>query len=249
MATVNRSNCCAPLLRCRSREFRRTAASSLTVRPKRDRTIYVRAFNPTGADLPAAISGPWQVSNNEGAEGMIVWRRDGAELGYIGADRGVKAVPVSMARAFESGRPRTLFTLPDANERPELGPLGSIARDGQRVVVSIPLTTQRRQMTVFDRQGNVLSKVGEPCSCMTRRWHSHRTAREWRRKGPIRGRATWTPGRSMSPRAKARPSRMMLRSSGHPSGLRTAGTWPTLSRRLRDCGVYRKPGIDRAARS
>jgi len=125
--------------------------------------IFVRAFNPTEAALPAAAAGPWQVSNNEGGVGLIYWRQDGTELYYMGADRGVKAVSVSAAAAFEFGKPRTLFKLPNAvpvTGTP--GALGNIARDGQRVVFAVPPAPVLRQITVFDRQGKVLSTVGEP---------------------------------------------------------------------------------------
>jgi Tol biopolymer transport system component len=125
--------------------------------------IFVRAFNPSGATLPAAASGQWQVSNSEGGLGLIFWKQDGGELYYMGADRGVKTVSVSTAPAFEFGKPRTLFKLPDAipvGGTP--GGLGNIARDGQRVVFAVPPGPRLQTITVLDRQGKVVRTVGAP---------------------------------------------------------------------------------------
>ena len=125
--------------------------------------IFVRPFNVTGAALPAAAAGPWEVSNNEGGLGLIFFRQDGKELYYMGADRGVKSVSVSTAPAFEFGKPRNLFNLPDAipvTGTP--GGLGNISRDGQRVVFVVPQAPRLQTITVLDRQGKVVRTVGEP---------------------------------------------------------------------------------------
>ena len=39
---------------------------------------------------------------------------------------------------------------------------GSVSRDGQRVVFAVPPMPTLQQITVLDRQGRVLHKVGEP---------------------------------------------------------------------------------------
>ena len=52
--------------------------------------IYVRPFDPSGAGA-APAAGPWQISD-QGGNGMVFWRRDGKELYYLAADRGVMAV-------------------------------------------------------------------------------------------------------------------------------------------------------------
>jgi Tol biopolymer transport system component len=125
--------------------------------------VFVRAFNPTGAALSAEASKQWMVSNNEGGLGLVFWKQDATELLYMGADRGVKSVSVSTAPAFEFGKPRTLFNLPDSipvNGTP--GGLGNIARDGQRVVFAIPPAPLTRSITIYDRQGKALRTVGEP---------------------------------------------------------------------------------------
>jgi len=118
--------------------------------------IYVRPFNAPGAAESKA--GPWQISD-QGGIGMTYWRRDGRELYFLAADRGIMAVPVTLSPDFEFGKPRMLYRPPDSM------PLGAgaamISRDGERILVAVP-PPQLRQLTIFDRQGKVVSTVGEP---------------------------------------------------------------------------------------
>ena len=118
--------------------------------------VYVRPFDPTaGAGATRAV-GPWQVSD-QGGRGAAFWRRDGKEMYYVAADQGVMAVEVSTAPTFTFGKPKLLFRLSEAV------PAGtaSLSRDGQRVVIAVPHAPILRQITVFDRQGKVLSKMAE----------------------------------------------------------------------------------------
>ncbi|HWU38620.1 MAG TPA: hypothetical protein VN203_13310, partial [Candidatus Acidoferrum sp.] len=101
---------------------------------------------------------PWKISD-QGGQGMAFWRRDGKELYYLAADRGVMAVSVSTAPAFEFGKPKLLFRPPAAI--PVTPGTASISRDGERVVMAVP-PPQLRQLTIFDRQGKVVKTVGEP---------------------------------------------------------------------------------------
>ncbi|MBI4521472.1 MAG: PD40 domain-containing protein [Gemmatimonadetes bacterium] len=123
--------------------------------------IFVRSVAPAGG----AATGParkWQVST-EGGLGMVFWRRDGKELYYFGADRGVMAVQVDTDQDFEFGPPRLLFKAPDAipvTGTP--GGLANVSRDGERVVFAVPPAPQLRQLTVFDRDGKVVGRVGAP---------------------------------------------------------------------------------------
>ena len=102
---------------------------------------------------------------------MASWRQDGRELYYLGAGRSVMAVEVKTAQSFEFGRPRLLFKAPNAipvvgtpnmmtNRIP--GDFGNASRDGERVVFAVPPPPQLRQITVFDREGNVVSRLGDP---------------------------------------------------------------------------------------
>jgi Tol biopolymer transport system component len=129
--------------------------------------VYVRPFG--GGPAPAVD--PWQVSDQgalfgqvavsgQGGEAPVFWRRDGRELYYLAADRGVMAVEVSTAPTFKFGKPKLLFRLPEAFLVTPWR--ASVSRDGQRIVVAVPRMPMLQQITVFDRQGEVLSKVGEP---------------------------------------------------------------------------------------
>jgi len=121
--------------------------------------VYVRPFHPeAGSATGAAPAGPWKISE-QGGQGMAFWRRDGKELYYLAADRGVMAVSVSTAPAFEFGKPKLLFRPPEAI--PVTPGAASISRDGDRVVIAVP-PPQMRQLTIFDRQGKVVKTVGEP---------------------------------------------------------------------------------------
>jgi Tol biopolymer transport system component len=123
--------------------------------------IFVRAVPGPGASKDAPV-GKWQVST-EGGEGMVWWRRDGQELYYLGPERSVMAVEVRAGQDFEFSKPRLLFKAPasiPATGTP--GAFGSVSRNGERVVFVVPPGQPLRQLTIFDRTGKVIRKVGEP---------------------------------------------------------------------------------------
>ncbi len=73
------------------------------------------------------------------------------------------AVSVSTSPTFEFGKPKLLFKAPDSfpvSGTP--GGLASISRDGQRFALVVPPPPRLRQITVLDRQGKTVRKVGEP---------------------------------------------------------------------------------------
>ena len=106
---------------------------------------------------PAASGGPWQIS--EGAVGTPFWRRDGKELYYLARDRSVMVADVVTAPSFSFTKPRVLFKPQGAV--PEI--VRAISADGERfLVVPPPRGPQLQQLTVFDRTGKVLEKIGEP---------------------------------------------------------------------------------------
>jgi Tol biopolymer transport system component len=122
--------------------------------------VYVRPFDPSAGARATPAAGPWQVSDQSGQGGPAVfWRRDGKEMYYVAADQGVMVVEVSTAPAFKFGKPKLLFRLSEAV--PVTPQSASVSRDGQRVVIAVPHAPTLQQITVFDRQGKVLSKVGE----------------------------------------------------------------------------------------
>ena len=70
-------------------------------------------------------------------------------------------VEVGTAPTFKFGKPKLLFRLSEAIPVPSSF-LARFSDDGQRVVIAVPHAPTLQQITMFDRQGNVLSKVGEP---------------------------------------------------------------------------------------
>lgn len=119
--------------------------------------VYVRPFNPApGAAAPP--DGRWQISQ-EGAPGMAFWRRDGKELYFLGANRAINSVSITTAPDFEFGKPKVLFRPSEAT--PVAPGTASVNRDGDRFVIAVP-PPALRQLTVFDRQGKVVSTVGQP---------------------------------------------------------------------------------------
>ena len=120
--------------------------------------VYVRPFDPAAPPAAPDAAGAVQISD-QGGQGMAFWRRDGKELYYLGADRGVRAVEVGAATTTRFGRPTLLFRPSDAT--PVAPGTASISRDGERIVIAVP-PPQLRQLTVLDRQGKVVSTIGQP---------------------------------------------------------------------------------------
>ena len=123
--------------------------------------VWVRAFDPANPNAPEQ---KWQISD-QGGLGMVWWRRDGRELYYFAPDRGIMAVSVSTVPTLEFGRPKLLFKAPDTipngpNSAP--GNLGSVSRDGERVVFSLPPAPRLQQLTMFDRSGKMIRTIGDP---------------------------------------------------------------------------------------
>src|SRR5262249_62356590 len=75
---------------------------------------YVRPFNTTVAANAAPAKGPSQISD-QGAQGMAVWRKEGKELYYVAADRGLMAVAVSTSADFGIGKPQMTIRSPETN--------------------------------------------------------------------------------------------------------------------------------------
>jgi Tol biopolymer transport system component len=107
---------------------------------------------------PAAKEGPWQISDGS-LFSPGFWRRDGKELYYVARDRSVMVSTVGTTGPFSFTKPKVLFrqqaAVPDR--------LMYVSADGDRFLVLPPaLGQQLQQLTIFNREGQVLKKVGEP---------------------------------------------------------------------------------------
>jgi Tol biopolymer transport system component len=105
----------------------------------------------------AGSEGPWQLS--AGALGSPWWRNNGKELTYIARDRSVMTAEVTTAPSFTFSKPKVLFRPPGAV--PDF--VATVSADGERFLTLPPaLGQQLRQVTIFNREGQVVRKVGEP---------------------------------------------------------------------------------------
>jgi len=106
---------------------------------------------------PKAEGGPWQIS--EGTFSPAFWRRDGKELYYLARDQAVMVADVVMSPTFSFSKPRVLFR--QASKVPDR--LAYVTADGERfLALPAPRGPQLQQITIFNRSGEVLQKVGEP---------------------------------------------------------------------------------------
>ena len=101
--------------------------------------------------------GPWQIS--DGSLGAAFWRRDGKEIYYLGPDRSVMVVESKTAPTFTFTKPKVLFrplgAVPDR--------ISTVSGDGERFLALPPARgPQLQQITIFDREGKAVQKVGEP---------------------------------------------------------------------------------------
>jgi Tol biopolymer transport system component len=121
--------------------------------------VYVVPFDPAAAAGTAPAAGPWKISD-QGGTGMVFWRRDGKELYYLAADRGIMAVEIGTGPAPQFGKPRLLFR-PGADIVAGIGPgNASASRNGERFVIAVP-RPQLRQLTMYDRDGKVVNRIGQ----------------------------------------------------------------------------------------
>ena len=106
---------------------------------------------------PKTPGGPWQVS--DGSSSPAFWRRDGKELYYLARDQAVMVSEVATSPAFTFTKPRVLFR--QASKVPDR--LAYVTADGERfLALPAPRGPQLQQITIFNRRGEAVQKVGEP---------------------------------------------------------------------------------------
>jgi hypothetical protein len=89
--------------------------------------VYVRPF-PTGAEKSL-------VSTNGGSD--PVWRHEGKELFYLGADRKLMSVNVKSSTTFESDVPRPLFDAHVGALNPDYRNQYTVSSEGSRFLVNV----------------------------------------------------------------------------------------------------------------
>ena len=120
--------------------------------------LYVRPFDPNAAPGSTPSAGPWKLSE-QGAQGMAFWRRDGKEINFLAPDRSIQSVSLTTTPAFEFGKPKVLFRPSEAT--PVAPNSASVNRDADRFVIAVP-PPQLRQLTLLDREGKAVGKIGQP---------------------------------------------------------------------------------------
>ena len=107
--------------------------------------------------VDSSAGGPWQIS--EGAMSPGFWRRDGKEFYYLARDQAVMVAEVSTSPAFTFTKPKVLFR----QSSPVPDRMAAISDDGERFLAfPPPRGPQLQQITIFNREGQVVKKVGEP---------------------------------------------------------------------------------------
>jgi len=122
--------------------------------------IYVRPFDPLPGTGASVVEKSSQLSDKGVVQGHLFWRDDGREAYYLAADLTLMAVEVTTAPTLAFGKPKLLFR-PPAQGSTGLARL-SVSQDGRRIAIAVHPAPIHQQITVLDRQGNVLNKVGEP---------------------------------------------------------------------------------------
>jgi len=123
--------------------------------------VYVRTVGPevVSADKSNALS--WQVSDQGGAFSIrAAWSPGSDELYYMAADQSIVAANVDGLSSSGAVSRTPLFRLSQAvRVNPDQI---NISRDGERVVIAVPPAPKLEQVTVFDREGTVLQRLGDP---------------------------------------------------------------------------------------
>jgi Tol biopolymer transport system component len=123
--------------------------------------VYVRTVDPEVGSADESTAGNWQVSDRGGAFAIrAAWTPGSDELYYLAADQSIVAANVDALSSTGAVARTTLFRLSQA-VRVTAGQI-NVSRDGKRVVIAVPPEPKLEQVTVFDREGTVLQRLGDP---------------------------------------------------------------------------------------
>src|SRR5262249_39722943 len=113
--------------------------------------VFVRSVDPAAGAEAQQIS--------DGSFSQAFWRRDGKELYYVARDRSVMVSDVTTAPKLSFSKPKVLSRpAPAVPDR-----VADMSADGERSLALPPARgPQLQQLTIFNRKGDVLQKVGEP---------------------------------------------------------------------------------------
>lgn len=128
--------------------------------------IFVRAVASLSVASPddegEGAAESWRVSTDE-AWGMIWWSQDSRALYYLTRGRELMAVDVMPDPNVGFGSPTLVSRAPDGIRLSnDPASSGSISGDGGRTVYVVPPSPTLRQITVLDREGQVVSTIGPP---------------------------------------------------------------------------------------
>ncbi len=123
--------------------------------------VYVRTVDPEVVSADESTPESWQVSDRGAAFAIrAAWSPGGDELYYLAADQSIVAANVDALSSSGAVARTTLFRLSQAvRVNPDQI---NISRDGKRIVIAVPPEPKLEQITVFDREGTVLQRLGDP---------------------------------------------------------------------------------------
>ncbi len=105
----------------------------------------------------ATTGGPWQIS--DGSFSAAFWRRDGTELYYLARDQSIMVAEVKYVAVVLIHQTHGPVQAAGRSSRAHR----YVSADGERfLALPPPRGPQLQQITIFDRQGQVVQKVGEP---------------------------------------------------------------------------------------
>lgn len=104
----------------------------------------------------------WRISAN-GTASFGFWDADDPLFYHIDNERRLMAISIDTSGdSFEFGEERHIATLPDTVPANNVLDLFSMSHDGERLLVSLPPRPELQQIAVWDRNGNEISRLGEP---------------------------------------------------------------------------------------